>query len=89
MVFLMSNFDPEFQKAPLLGHLRSGPKRQKKSQTQWPFPRSVRLTVELDERVIKYLITNNLAFNQLCQLAIDKFISNPQTIEFLPTTPKK
>ena len=68
---------------------RVGPKRKFKDQL--PHPRSARLSVELDARVTIYLRDNNLAFNQLCQFAIEQFISTPQTLNLreAPTLQKK
>ncbi|HLG20195.1 MAG TPA: hypothetical protein VI895_10340 [Bdellovibrionota bacterium] len=47
-------------------------------------PRSVRLGADLETKVKNYLKKNNIKFSQLLKLAVEKFISEPQTIELVP-----
>jgi hypothetical protein len=47
-------------------------------------PKTVRFEEELEERVEKYLENNEIKFSQLINMAVEKFISEPQTIELRP-----
>lgn len=53
-------------------------------------PRTVRLEEWLDPEVENYMEENNLNnFNQLVNLALKDFITNPQTIELKPIAKSK
>ena len=49
-------------------------------------PKSVRLDPSLEKKVIRYLKANTelLTFSKLINLALEKFVSEPQTIELTP-----
>jgi len=47
-------------------------------------PKTVRLEEALEEKVEQYLQSNEIKFTQLINLAVEKFISEPQTIELKP-----
>lgn len=47
-------------------------------------PKTIRLDEELEEKVEKYLDKNNIKFAQLINIAVNRFISEPQTIELKP-----
>ncbi len=47
-------------------------------------PKTVRLEEELEEKLEKYLEANGIKFSQLVNLAVSKFISEPQTIQLAP-----
>ena len=47
-------------------------------------PKTVRLKDEIAEKVEAYLRRNALSFPDLVNLAVEKFISEPQTIELVP-----
>lgn len=47
-------------------------------------PKTVRLEENLEIKVTKYLKSNGIKFSQLVNMAIDKFISEPQTIQLTP-----
>jgi hypothetical protein len=47
-------------------------------------PKTVRFEEELEEKVEKYLESNEIKFSQLINMAVEKFISEPQTIELKP-----
>ncbi len=47
-------------------------------------PKTVRLKDEIEDRVEAYLKRNSLSFPDLVNMAVDKFISEPQTIELVP-----
>lgn len=47
-------------------------------------PKTVRLKDEIEEKVEVYLKRNSLSFPDLVNLAVEKFISEPQTIELIP-----
>jgi hypothetical protein len=47
-------------------------------------PKSVRFDDELEKKVEKYLESNGIKFAQLVNLAVAKFISEPQTIQLAP-----
>ncbi len=48
-------------------------------------PQTVRFDDDLEKRVKKYLVQNKIKFPQLVRLALEKFISEPQTLTFMPT----
>ena len=52
-------------------------------------PNTVRFEDELEEKVEKYLEANGLKFSQLVNLAVSKFISEPQTIQLAPVDQKE
>ena len=52
-------------------------------------PKTVRLEEQLDERVEKYLVANGIKFSNLVNLALEKFISEPQTINLVPVGTKE
>jgi len=47
-------------------------------------PKTVRFEEELEEKVEKYLEANGIKFSQLVNMAVSKFISEPQTIKLAP-----
>ena len=47
-------------------------------------PKTVRFEEELEEKVEKYLESNGIKFSQLVNMAVSKFISEPQTIQLSP-----
>lgn len=47
-------------------------------------PKTVRLDDDLEKKVERYLESNDIKFPQLINLAIEKFISEPQTIQLVP-----
>ncbi|MFP5492399.1 MAG: hypothetical protein ACLGG0_12920 [Bacteriovoracia bacterium] len=47
-------------------------------------PKTVRLDDELENKLEEYLEANGIKFSQLVNLAVAKFISEPQTIELAP-----
>jgi antitoxin component of RelBE/YafQ-DinJ toxin-antitoxin module len=47
-------------------------------------PKTVRLDDELENKLEKYLDANGIKFSQLVNLAVEKYISEPQTIELTP-----
>lgn len=47
-------------------------------------PKTVRFEEELEEKVEKYLEANGIKFSQLVNMAVSKFISEPQTIQLAP-----
>jgi hypothetical protein len=49
-------------------------------------PRTIRLDGSLDKKVEEYTKQNRLKFSQLVKMAIEKFISQPQTIELVPVS---
>lgn len=51
-------------------------------------PKSVRFEDELEQKVEKYLEANGLKFAQLVNLAVAKFISEPQSIQLAPVDSK-
>ena len=51
-------------------------------------PKSVRLDDKLEEKVDAYLEQNPLKFSELVALAVEKYISEPQTIELKPIDDK-
>jgi len=51
-------------------------------------PKTIRLEDELEEKVEKYLDSNGIKFAQLVNLAVEKFINEPQTIKLAPVDEK-
>lgn len=47
-------------------------------------PKTVRFEEELEEKVDKYLEANGIKFSHLINMAVSKFISEPQTIKLAP-----
>jgi hypothetical protein len=47
-------------------------------------PKTVRFDDELEKKIEEYLEANGLKFAQLLNMAINKFISEPQTIQLVP-----
>lgn len=47
-------------------------------------PKTVRFEDELEQKVEEYLDANGVKFSQLVNLAVAKFISEPQTIHLAP-----
>lgn len=51
-------------------------------------PKTVRFDDELEKKVEMYLESNGIKFAQLVNLAVEKFISEPQTIRLAPVETK-
>lgn len=51
-------------------------------------PKTVRFESELEGKVEKYLEANGIKFSQLVNLAVSKFISEPQSIQLSPVDTK-
>ena len=47
-------------------------------------PKTVRFEEELEGKVERYLEANGIKFSQLVNMAVSKFISEPQTIQLAP-----
>lgn len=47
-------------------------------------PKSVRVDDQLEKKIEAYLEKNPVKFSQLVAMALEKFISQPQTIELKP-----
>lgn len=47
-------------------------------------PRTIRLNEKLDATIDKYLKRNRMKFSQLVSLALERFVSEPQTVTFVP-----
>jgi hypothetical protein len=47
-------------------------------------PRTVRFEEDLEQKVEEYLEVNEVKFSQLINMAVAKFISEPQTIHLTP-----
>lgn len=47
-------------------------------------PKTVRFEEELEKKVDKYLEANGIKFSHLINMAVSKFISEPQTIQLAP-----
>ena len=47
-------------------------------------PRTIRLNEKLDTTIDKYLKKNRMKFSQLVSLALERFVSEPQTVTFVP-----
>ena len=47
-------------------------------------PKTIRLEDELESKVEEFLQKNSIKFPQLVNMALKKFISEPQTIELVP-----
>jgi hypothetical protein len=52
-------------------------------------PKTVRFENELETKVEEYLEKNDIKFSQLVNIAVEKFISEPQSIELEPIDSKK
>ena len=51
-------------------------------------PKTVRFDDDLEKQVEKYLYSNGLKFTQLVNLAVAKFITEPQSIQLAPVDSK-
>jgi len=51
-------------------------------------PKTIRFDDELESKVEKYLDKNDIKFSQLINIAVEKFISEPQSIELQPINDK-
>ena len=51
-------------------------------------PKTVRFDDALEKQVEKYLEANGLKFTQLVNMAVAKFIAEPQTIQLAPVDTK-
>ncbi len=51
-------------------------------------PKSVRVEGDLEKKIEAYLDKNPVKFSQLVAMALEKFISEPQTIELRPVDDK-
>lgn len=51
-------------------------------------PKSVRLDDDLEKQIEEYLEANGLKFAQLVNMALTKFITEPQTIRLAPVATK-
>ena len=51
--------------------------------------RTIRFREDLDPQVDEYASKNGLNLNQMVNLAVEKFISEPQTIELVPLNDKE
>lgn len=49
-------------------------------------PKSIRLNAAIEEKVEIYLEQNGISFPDLVNMAVEKFISEPQTIELSPVS---
>lgn len=49
-------------------------------------PKTVRFEQELEGKVEEYLEANGIKFSQLVNMAVSKFISEPQTIQLAPVS---
>jgi hypothetical protein len=52
-------------------------------------PKTIRLEEDLEKKVESYLEANGIKFAQLINLAVEKFIKEPQTIQLVPVTEKE
>ena len=52
-------------------------------------PKTVRFEETLERKVEEYLEKNHIKFAQLINMAVEKFISEPQSIELAPIDSKK
>jgi hypothetical protein len=52
-------------------------------------PKTVRFDDELESKVEEYIEKNDIKFAQLVNIAVEKFISEPQSIELTPVDAKK
>ncbi len=52
-------------------------------------PKTVRFDDELESKVEEYIEKNDIKFSQLINIAVEKFISEPQSIELEPINSKK
>lgn len=51
-------------------------------------PKTVRLDDDLEKKVEEYLDANGIRFSQLMNMAVSKFISEPQMIQLAPVNTK-
>ena len=52
-------------------------------------PKTVRFEDDLDHKVQEYMEKNEIKFSRLVNIAVAKFISEPQTIQLEPIDSKK
>lgn len=52
-------------------------------------PKTIRLEKDLEKKVEVYLEANGIKFAQLVNIAVERFISEPQTIELKPVDSKE
>jgi antitoxin component of RelBE/YafQ-DinJ toxin-antitoxin module len=52
-------------------------------------PKTIRFDDELESKVEEYIEKNDIKFSQLVNIAVEKFISEPQSIELTPIDAKK
>jgi antitoxin component of RelBE/YafQ-DinJ toxin-antitoxin module len=52
-------------------------------------PKTIRIDDDLEEKVQRYLEKNEVKFTQLVNLALEKFISEPQTIHLEAVGPQE
>ena len=52
-------------------------------------PKTIRLDDEIESKVEEYLDKNGIKFSQLINNAVEKYISEPQTIELVPIEASK
>jgi len=52
-------------------------------------PKTVRFDNELEQKVEEYLEANGIKFAQLVNMAVEKFITEPQTITLAPVDTKE
>lgn len=51
-------------------------------------PKTVRFDEDLEQKVEEYIDVNGIKFSQLVNMAVAKFINEPQTISLVPVNPK-
>ncbi|MDZ4660044.1 MAG: hypothetical protein SGJ18_00350 [Pseudomonadota bacterium] len=51
-------------------------------------PKTVRFDDDLEKKVEEYLDVNGIKFAQLVNMAVEKFITEPQTIRLVPVDTK-
>ncbi len=51
-------------------------------------PKTVRFDDELEKKIEQYLESNGIKFSQLVNLAVTKYITEPQTIRLAPVETK-
>lgn len=49
-------------------------------------PKTVRFEQDLEKKVEQYMDANGIKFAQLVNMAVEKFISEPQTIKLIPVS---
>ena len=51
-------------------------------------PKTVRFEDDLEKKIEQYLESNGIKFSQLLNLAVEKYITEPQTIRLAPVETK-